>query len=255
MKKIILLAKQGEPLLYIYNDLKEKFPISGVVIEEKIDKKLFLKKRIKSHGSVKVFGQILFQLLIPRILRRFSNKRINELKSHYNLDNTPIPNSLITSVSSVNSLECTEYLNKENPDIIIVIGTRIISKKTLSSVDATFINIHGGITPKYRGILGGYWALASRDKENFGVTIHIVDSGIDTGMVLFQKNIDTTRKDNVITYQYLIVSEGVRLVELAISNFIKGTLEENKPQITESKLWTTPTLWQYLYNRILYGVK
>jgi folate-dependent phosphoribosylglycinamide formyltransferase PurN len=33
-----------------------------------------------------------------------------------------------------------------NPDLVIVNGTRIISKKVLSSINSKFVNIHVGIT-------------------------------------------------------------------------------------------------------------
>jgi folate-dependent phosphoribosylglycinamide formyltransferase PurN len=69
-----------------------------------------------------------------------------------------------------------------NPDLVIVNGTRIISKKVLSSINSKFVNIHVGITPKYRGVHGTYWALVNNDVENSGVTVHFVDEGIDTGI-------------------------------------------------------------------------
>jgi folate-dependent phosphoribosylglycinamide formyltransferase PurN len=62
-----------------------------------------------------------------------------------------------------------------NPDLVIVNGTRIISKKVLSSINSKFVNIHVGITPKYRGVHGTYWALVNNDVENSGVTVHFVD--------------------------------------------------------------------------------
>ena len=48
------------------------------------------------------------------------------------------------------------------------------------------LNYHAGITPKYRGMNGGYWALATGDAGNFGATVHLVDAGVDTGGVLHQ---------------------------------------------------------------------
>ena len=41
--------------------------------------------------------------------------------------------------------------------------------------------MHAGITPQYRGVHGGYWAVVNNDPEHCGVTIHFVDKGIDTG--------------------------------------------------------------------------
>ena len=35
----------------------------------------------------------------------------------------------------------------------------------LQSVEAIFVNTHVGITPKYRGVHGGYWSLVKNDKN------------------------------------------------------------------------------------------
>lgn len=142
-----------------------------------------------------------------------------------------------------------------NPDIVLVNGTRIISSKVLGSTNAVFINMHTGITPKYRGVHGGYWALANNDKENCGVTIHIVDKGVDTGGILYQTTIPLTAKDNFITYPYLQFGEGLPLMKKAIDDIAINKVVVMKPETTESKLWYHPTIWQYLFKRILKGKK
>ena len=50
---------------------------------------------------------------------------------------------------------------------MILNGTRIVSKKVISSIGCLFINTHCGITPKYRGVHGGYWAIYNNDLNNY----------------------------------------------------------------------------------------
>ena len=114
--------------------------------------------------------------------------------------------------------------------------------------------MHVGITPKYRGVHGGYWALVKNDSENCGVTIHFVDAGIDTGEVIFQQRITVTNKDNFVTYPLLQLSEGIPYMKKALQDIIKGQIVTKKnPQ--ESFLWYHPTIWQYLYHRVINGKK
>ncbi|SDE76345.1 Formyl transferase [Pricia antarctica] len=250
-----MLTGGGESSTFMFNGLKNDFPIANVIIEGRGNKKKFIKKRIKRLGYVKVFGQILFSLFVPKTLKKNSKKRIDEIKSQYQLDATEIPSEKIKNVPSVNSKECISFLQKEKPDLIIVNGTRIISKKVLTCIDTTFVNTHVGITPKYRGVHGGYWALANDDRKNCGVTVHLVDTGIDTGGVLFQKSISPNEKDNFTTYTYLQIGEGIQLMHLAIADFSENKLQEKKSMTSESKIWSHPTLWYYLYTRISKGVK
>ena len=253
--KIIMLTGGSESSIYMYNALKKEFNISKIVLEGKEDKKKFLKRRIKRLGIMRVIGQVLFQLVIPPLQRKFSQNRIEEIKTKYGLDDEPFHNSEIKRFISVNSEECIDFLTAEEPDIVIVNGTRIISKKVLNSVNGNFINTHMGITPRYRGVHGGYWAIANNDKENCGVTVHLVDSGIDTGAILYQQIIGTTYDDNFSTYTYLQIGEGIKLMKKAISAATNKELKSHLVHSEFSKLWYHPTIWYYFYRWIFSGVK
>jgi methionyl-tRNA formyltransferase len=139
--------------------------------------------------------------------------------------------------------------------LILVNGTRIISSKVLDSVSARFINSHVGITPKYRGVHGGYWAIANDDAQNFGVTIHEIDTGIDTGDVLYQKTLTCSSNDNFITYPLIQTAGAIELLLIAMEEFNKDLLNPIKSVSTKSKLWYHPTLWNYLYLRLKKGIK
>ncbi len=210
--KIILLTGKWDTTPIVYNFLKHHFGTSLVIMEDAVSKKVFLKKRINKLGWFTVAGQVLFQLFVANPLRMGSKKRISEILKEYQLSNTTIASSEIIHVSSVNADDCLRQLQKLKPDLVVVHGTRIISKKILQNVNSLFINIHAGITPRYRGSHGAYWALANADKDNCGVTVHLIDAGIDTGNILAQKRITLSDKDNFVTYPYLQLAEGLRLL-------------------------------------------
>jgi folate-dependent phosphoribosylglycinamide formyltransferase PurN len=253
-KKIVMLAGQGISTNILYQALKDEFAISTIILEKPVNKKEFLKKRIKKLGIWQVFGQTLFHLIIVKFLNLTSFKRKKEILKSYRLKNYLLPADKIININSVNDNDCLKHLQNINPDLVIVNGTRIISKKILSSVGATFINMHTGITPMYRGVHGGYWALVNNDTGNCGVTIHIVDPGIDTGTILYQKNIIIANRDNFVTYPLLQLGEGISCMKMAIRDIFKGSATPKNPK-TGSRLWYHPTIWEYIYNRISKGIK
>ena len=109
----------------------------------------------------------------------------------------------------------------------------------IAEVNIPFVNYHAGITPKYRGVHGGYWAKAEDDLRNFGVTAHLIDAGIDTGAVLYQARIAPTARDNFSTYPYLQMAAALPLLEQAARDAMAGTL---KPQPVDlpSRAWSHP---------------
>lgn len=254
--KIIILAGQDNSADYIFNVLSKKFLINVIIKERPISKYKFIKRRIKRLGLKKVIGQILFMVLYLPGLRFISNKRIKSIISNYGLEAKSFLEKKIITVPSVNSFECINLLKQIRPDIILVSGTRIISKKVLKEINAVFINYHAGITPKYRGVHGAYWALVNNDIENCGVTVHLIDSGIDTGSILYQKTIRITSKDNFATYPFLQLVSGIGLLEKALHDIInKNPLIIKKRSEDESKLWFHPTLCQYIYYCLFKGIK
>jgi methionyl-tRNA formyltransferase len=60
------------------------------------------------------------------------------------------------------------------------------------------INCHAGKLPFYRGRNILNWALINDEKE-FGITVHYVDQGIDTGDIIMQRCYPITDEDNYAT--------------------------------------------------------
>ena len=252
--KIVLLTGKGDSTSILYHALKNEFLITAIIQEQPVSKKEFLKKRIKKLGIVKVTGQIFFQLLIVKFLHLTAAKRKRQLMENYAMDNSPLPASILIPVSSVNDERCIKILQEINPILVIVNGTRIISKKVLDSINAKFINIHAGITPMYRGVHGAYWALVNNDPVHCGVTVHLVDPGIDTGAVIDQHLISISPQDNFVTYPLLQLGEGITPLKNAITAIIQNNLVQTKSS-GKSRLWSHPGFFQYLYYRILKGKK
>lgn len=252
---IIMLAGRGESTNIVYNYLKESFNIQNVIIEDPTPKSIFFKRRIKKLGFFKVVGQVVFQFFIVPFLKKTAVKRTNEIKRLYQLKSNSINQDKIINVNSVNNHETVSILRRIKPDIVIVNGTRIISKKVLNCIPAKFINMHAGITPIYRGVHGAYWALVENKNELCGTTIHFVDEGIDTGTILKQGIIQTTEKDNFYTYPFLQLAIGLPLLKESIREVLDNNYQIKLPPTGESKLRSHPTFLEYWWYRIYRNVK
>lgn len=248
-KKIVLLCNQGESSRIVFNRLSQRFAFDKVIVEDSVSKSTLIKRRIKKLGLLHVIGQLIFQVGICRFLKKSAATRISEIKHTYNLDSNDIPAELRTDVTSVNADETLQLLQSINPDVVVVNGTRIISKRILTCCKATFINMHAGITPRYRGTHGGYWALVENNLANCGVTVHLVDPGIDTGAILGQATFEPAENGNFMSYPYMQLAMGLPLLETAVDNALHNRLEPTARTDLTSALWYHPTAWGYLWNR------
>lgn len=253
--RVVLLAGDGPSTRAVYHRLAHEFPGMHVVLEGGVSTRQFLRRRLKKLGLVTVAGQVLFVGLVGRALRRSAEGRVRQIMQEHGLDDRPIDGP-VTRVSSVNSPEAREALRALEPQVVVVNGTRIIGRETLSCVSAPFINTHAGITPAYRGVHGGYWALAEGTPELVGTTVHLVDEGIDTGTILEQATFAVTPADSFATYPYLHTAAGLPPLVRAVHDALEGTLEPKRERHgLPSVLRTHPTLWGYLARRVLRGVR
>ena len=255
MSGIVMLVGKDPVSNIMYHALAQSFPIDAVIREQKPSLSTFLKRRISKLGMSKVAGQLLFRIGILPIVSYRSRARIQQIISSHGLNPSDIPPSCVIEVSSVNSDATINELQRLSPTVVVVNGTRIIQEKVLQSVNAVFLNTHAGITPMYRGVHGGYWALASNDPENCGVTIHKVDRGIDTGSIVAQISITPTQADTCVTYPLLQTASAIPLLKQAVIDALAGHILFVAPRSSRSQLWTHPTACQYLKNRIKLGVR
>lgn len=244
-KKIILLASDCESSRWVFNALKDVVTIEAVILEQPVSKKELAKNRIKKIGLLPVAGQVLFSLLVVPLLKIKSKKRKAYLLNKYGLNNNAFESGKTLKVSSINEEGCLKVIQVLQPDIIVVNGTRIITKKILQSTHAVFVNMHVGITPHYRGSHGGYWALRNKDDEQFGTTIHIIDAGVDTGAVIKQVFIEPDNTDNFTTYPVLQTAIGIDALKEVLTNMLAGNYETTK-HTEKGKMHYQPTLWQYI---------
>jgi methionyl-tRNA formyltransferase len=137
----------------------------------------------------------------------------------------------------------------------VVSGTGRIGAETLAAVDAPFLNMHAGITPLYRGVHGGYWALADGRPDLVGTTVHLVDEGLDTGAVVQRRPFEVTADDSFVTYPYLHTAYGLPALLDGVASALRGEIEPLPPPDLPSRLRYHPTLWGYLWTRVRTGVR
>jgi len=235
-----MIDRYGEEKIKI---IKEKSPSNTSII----------KRRVKKLGLKKVIGQVLFIFFVNTILKRLSKSRIkkiidlNQLKSQADY--------IFTSIPSVNDGRIIQLIEAYNPDIIVVNGTRVISKKIIKKLMCPIINIHAGFTTNYRGVHGGYWAIYNGQPELVATTIHHLDSGIDTGQPIRREVFEIAKQDNFSTYPYLHIAAGIRAIHFEIEAFKATGIFSQASSSDVSQFYSHPTISQYFHGWFTKGIK
>ncbi len=230
------------------NALAEHFGQLDILNEERQGKWALIRSRARRQGVLTVIGQSAFALA-QKIAIRSQGPRIAAIINDNKLNCEPNPGCRRHGIGSVDAMACRTALAMIKPDVVVVLGTRIIGKETLAAITVPVINSHAGWNPAYRGQAGGYWALVNGDQNHAGVTVHLVDAGVDTGGILYQERFHPTKADSYATYFYLQAGISRPLLVKAIEDAVGGRLSVQASSLV-SRQYYIPTLWGYLWRGV-----
>jgi methionyl-tRNA formyltransferase len=153
----------------------------------------------------------------------------------------------LVDVSSFNQDQLTEAIQHVEPDLIVSVRFgKIFKVPHIVIPPLGILNMHSGLLPDYRGILGTFWALKHQESL-YGYTIHnITDATIDTGPILFTETFET----QPVTCLFSAIVRLYPAAAKAMSRFIQQLEEGKKPQpLTHSNVngpyYSTPGLLDF----------
>ncbi|CAH1079358.1 formyl transferase [Candidatus Nitrotoga sp. 1052] len=143
---------------------------------------------------------------------------------------------LISEVPHINHPSVIELADRLRPDIIAVFGTSLIKGALLSRGPLGIVNLHGGLSPEYRGADCTFWALYNGEPEKIGCTLHFIDAGIDTGKLLAHICPEVHEGDNELTLFWRAVRDSAEVYAEAIGRLARSEAL-GAPQSGKGKLY------------------
>ena len=126
---------------------------------------------------------------------------------------------------NVNSDEFIKKLKNYKCDLLVSMSFNQIFKESMVSMPKFgIINCHAGKLPIYRGRNVLNWVLINDEKE-FGITVHYVDEGIDTGDIIIQEIYQIQDTDTYKTLLEKAYQECPKLLLRAVKKIINNDVE------------------------------
>ena len=100
-----------------------------------------------------------------------------------------------------------DFIKNNSFDFIVSFGySYIIDLDSIDAVRGAAVNLHIGYLPLNRGAHPNVWS--NIEGTISGVTIHLIDEGLDTGNILFQKEVSIDQSKHTFSSSYnLMISE------------------------------------------------
>lgn len=122
-----------------------------------------------------------------------------------------------------NSAESIAQLKRWSPDVAIFTGGNILRREILQIPRLGIINSHLALLPTFRGMSSPEWSLLGHSP--LGVTIHSMDTGIDTGPIILHREFrDLSQCESLTDLRNRLIACGTELVGEAIASLEQGSI-------------------------------
>ena len=215
--KVFFACRDSLSSHYIASRLARKDLLSAILVESG---KTAGKNKINRIFQRSAFWQIpgivlnltllsVYQTLQYRAMRNYV--AANELASKF-------PDGIQQfHVDDINDASCKEFLEQQNPDYLVVMGTALLKAHIINIPSIAVLNIHGGLVPKYRNVHSDFWAYIHDDHDNIGTSILFLDEGIDTGDIVCQASAGVHAQDGLFAANQKNLLLAGELIETALT--------------------------------------
>lgn len=143
----------------------------------------------------------------------------------------------LATVGDFNGPRAERLLQAARPDVIAYTGGGLIRSNLLSIPRLGILNCHMGILPEFRGMDVVEWAVleAGEALPKIGLTLHLMDRGVDTGPILLQYALELRSGDTLASVRRRLEPAMARLMLAGILGLRDGTLSPRPQTIAEGR--------------------
>lgn len=170
--KILFIGGDHPRHLYYINKINEKFDITAAIIENREN------MIIQPPDDIQEKDRMNF-------IMHF--KKRNEVEQKYfGIQKLPTCNILQVDKEKLNTEKVVRFIKSIKPDVVMIFGCGLIKEPLLDSLPQNSINLHLGISPRYRGAATLFWPFYFMEPTFAGSTFHYLMLEPDAGDIIHQ---------------------------------------------------------------------
>jgi methionyl-tRNA formyltransferase len=154
------------------------------------------------------------------------------------------------SIDHMNGSEAVDYVRHRQTDLLINAGGGIFRPGIIQAPRTGILNAHMGLLPAFRGMNVLEWSLFHDQPP--GVTVHLVDRGIDTGDTLAFEEITVEAGDTIASLRAKALVTSVELMVRAVEGLANSKLPRTEQHVEDGKQYFSmhPRLKQIVENKL-----
>lgn len=181
---IVFLTGSHKRHAYFARKVAETGKLAGLVVEDRREAIPEPPKGIP-HATRELF------------VKHFEERDDAELRFFGNGDLPSDIPTIHTTQNEINNNEVLDFIAYHQPDLLLSYGVHKLSSGLLDSLPGEAWNVHGGLSPWYRGAITHFWPQYLLEPQMTGMTVHDLTDEIDGGGIIHQNAAPMVRGDGV----------------------------------------------------------
>ena len=236
--KIVSIGGNHNRHLYYINTINKINHISGSIIE-------------KRESSIPQPPEEISSLDKKNFIKHFSDREEAE-KKYFGKQKYPKCEILEISSNELNTEKPKNFINKIKPDLVLIFGSGLIKNPLAKALPANTINLHLGLSPRYRGSATLFWPFYFLEPNFAGSTFHYIINEPDAGDIIHQVVPDLDSLDGIHDVSCKAVISATIDATILVENFKKNRFFKRFKQKSSGKNFLTndfkPEHLRMIYN-------
>jgi len=158
------------------------------------------------------------------------------------------------TMAELNTPGTVSFINELSPDLILSYGVHKLTLETLAGITCKKQwNIHGGLSPWYRGVTTHFWPSYFLEPQMTGMTVHELTQDIDGGALIHQSVAALVRGDGLHDLACRAVMALGNEMPALIQAAATGAIKPPHKQGTTGRIWRSAD-WRPEHLHLIYDV-
>ena len=240
--KIVILTDSSDRHLYFCNRIiSECDSVAGVFLGTKLTSKGFfakIKDLYRRKIVLKTISNRLINLIFSSFRKKFEEEKISQERLYFGRSKELFEQekseifceTVNSSIGSINSKIYIDKIKSLEPEVIVVMGSCLICSEIIG-IAKHVLNMHTGLSPYYRGGYTNFWPILNEEYGYFGVTVHKMSTGIDSGDIVYTARPKITPEDTYGSINSKAIILGTDLMIATINHLKNNNLVAEKQWI------------------------
>mgnify|MGYP005846936193 CR=1 FL=1 len=190
---LVIITGNGPEHRYVANRIIEQHPVRAILVCDPAPRRSW--RRILRRAPLQFLDKALWRLFLKCVGDASARDKallevFGPVSTSFNLDR-------VIPAGRARSGILEQTVRELAPDVLAIYGTSLIPDSVLTLPRKIALNMHTGISPRYRGTGCAFWPIHNCEPDWVGATVHECTAAVDGGRIFATRRATLYRNDSL----------------------------------------------------------